>query len=235
HPYEQGNYTYDERTVDFRFVCSTPCPVSKEILDQEFAATAYAVSTLRGLTQSDMSSTILPFEVHATQDKRCPYIQGAAAYKTIITDDNNYTRGLLCFFYDTIPYDRSQFPYSTSVHEVTHLFEEGKYKKNTILDEGLSEMMESFFVKGNEKNSFCWKGNAWFKQVLTVSHDPHFVGGDLFFELCNQYGFDYKDLPALFSEFEKRKGEVDEKEFVTIINGIVGKDTSALFKEKEVI
>src|SRR3989344_288909 len=48
-PFDEGNYAYDERTRDFRLVCSKPCPVSKEILDQEFAAINYAVSTLRGL------------------------------------------------------------------------------------------------------------------------------------------------------------------------------------------
>ncbi len=234
-PFEAGDYAYDERTVDFRFVCRNPCPIPKAILDQEFASTSYAVSTLRGLTQSDIDPSVLPFEIHATVDARCPYIQGAAAYKTMFTDTNNYTRGLLCFFYDFIPYDRSKFPYSTSVHEVTHLFEEKKYTSNKIIDEGLSEMMESFFVKGNDKNSFCWNGNAWFKDVLTVSHDPHFVGGDLFFNLCNLDGFDYSDLPALFHALDARKGNTTTADFIHIINGIVGRDTNSVFKDHGVV
>ena len=234
-PFDNRNYAYDERTKDFRFVCSSPCPLSKAILDQEFAAINYAVSTLRGLTKSDINEELMPFEVHASEDSRCPTLPNALAYKTAFTDNNGYTRGLLCFFFDKLPYNRDKFPYSTSVHEVTHLFEYGKYKDNDIIDEGLSEMLESFFLKGNEKSSFCWQGNAWYKQVLKNSDDPHWVGGDLFFELCRQYGFDYDDLPELFRQLKNRKGNVNEAEFVKIINNIVGSDTTAIFKEAGVV
>ena len=234
-PFDNRDYSYDERTVDFRLVCKRPCPLPKNILDQEFAAIAYAVSTLRGLTQSDLDKNVLPFEVHASEDSICPYNPEALAYMTIFTDSNDYNRGLLCFFFDKLPYNRDKFPYSTSVHEVTHLFEYGKLKHNSILWEGLSEMMESFFLKGNDKNSFCWKGNEWYKQARIFSHDPHWVGGDLFFQLCNQYGFDYDDLPELFRQLGIRNGNVDEKEFVKIINNVVGKDTSDLFRKAGVI
>ena len=234
-PFDEGNYAYDERTRDFRLVCSKPCPVSKEVLDQEFAAINYAVSTLRGLTKSDINEELIPFEVHASEDKICQMLPKALAYKTIFTDSNGYSRGLLCFFFDKLPYNRDKFPYSTSVHEVTHLFEHGKYKDNDIIDEGLSEMLESFFLKGNDKNSFCWQGNAWYKQVLKNSDDPHWVGGDLFFELCNRYGFDYNDLPELFRQLDNKGGNVNEVEFVKIINNIVGRDTTSLFKKAGVI
>ncbi len=237
-PFENGDYSYDERTVDFRLVCRRDCPVSKDILDQEFAAIAYSVSTIRGLTQSDIDAYLLPFEVHASEDNKCKY-GSYLAYKTVFTDSNWFTRGLLCFFFDKIDYDRSKFPYSTSVHEVTHLFEENKVpygsgEGGSILWEGLSEMLESFFLKGST-NSFCWQGNAWYKQVLKNSNDAHWVGGDLFFELCNQYGFDYDDLPELFSQLDMRKGNIDEQEFVQIINNIVGSDTSQLFEKAGVI
>ena len=239
-PFEDGDYSYDERTVDFRLVCKRDCPVSKEVLDQEFAAIAYAVSTVRGLTQSDITPEILPFEVHASEDARCPMLQEALAYKTSYTDSQGYTRGLLCFFYDKLQYDRSKFPYSTSVHEVMHLFEENKvpYKNSGdgwVLGEGLSEMLESFFVKGNDKNSFCWQGNAWYKQALQNNHDAHWIGGDLFFELCKQYGLDYDDLPELFGQLELQKGQADEQEFVNIVNNIVRDDTSQLFRNAGVI
>lgn len=233
-PFEQGDYSYDERTVDFRLVCRRDCPVSKDILDQEFAAIAYAVSTLRGLTQSDLDKQILPFEVHASEDHICVYGQNYAAYMTLYTDSNNSTRGLLCFFYDKVPYNRDKFPYSVSVHEVTHLFEHGKYKDNAVIDEGLSEMLESFFLKGST-NSFCWQGNAWYKEVIKNSDDAHWVGGDLFFELCNQYGFDYDDLPELFRQLDNRNSNVDEQGFVQIVNNIVGRDTSQLFRNAGVI
>lgn len=235
-PFESGDYSYNERTVDFRLVCSRPCPVSKQILDQEFAAIAYSVSTLKGLTQSNINPELLPFDVHASDDNRCISDPNRyLAYKTTYVDSNGNSRGLLCFFYDKINYDRSKFPYSTSVHEVTHLFEDGKYKRNSVIDEGLAEMLESFFLKGNEKNSFCWQGNAWYKQVLKNSDDPHWVGGDLFFELCNQYRFDYINLPELFRQLELKNGNVDEREFVNIINKIVGSDTSQLFRKAGVI
>ena len=234
-PFDEENYAYDERTKDFRLVCINPCPVSKGILDQELAAINYAVSTLRGLTKSDINEELMPFEVHASEDSICQILPKALAYKTIFIDSNGYSRGLLCFFFDKLPYNRDKFPYSTSVHEVTHLFEHGKYKDNDIIDEGLSEMLESFFLKGNDKNSFCWQGNAWYKQVLKNSDDPHWVGGDLFFELCNRYGFDYNDLPELFRQLDNKGGNVNELEFVKIINGIVGSDTTSLFKEAGVI
>ncbi len=234
-PFEKGDYSYDERTVDFRLVCKNPCPILKTILDQEFAAISYAISTLRGLTKSDINKQLLPFEVHASEDVRCPLIKNAAAYMTTYTDSNGNNRGLLCFFYDKIDYDRSKFPYSISVHEVTHLFEYGKYKPNAVIAEGLAEMLESFFLKGNERNSFCWQGNAWYKQILKNSDDPHWVGGDLFFELCNQYRFDYDKLPELFRQLESRNGNVDEREFVNVINNLVGTDTSQLFKNARVI
>ena len=237
-PFEQGDYSYDERTVDFRLVCKRDCPVSKDILDQEFAAIAYSVSTIRGLTQSDIDTYLLPFEVHASEDNRCKY-GSYLAYKTVFTDSNGFTRGLLCFFFDKKDYDRSKFPYSVSVHEVTHLFEENKVprgsgKGGSILWEGLSEMLESFFLKGST-NSFCWQGNARYKQILTRSNDAHWVGGDLFFELCNQYGFDYDDLPELFEQLELRNGNIDENEFVKIVNNIVDSDTSQLFRNAGVI
>jgi hypothetical protein len=239
-PFEDGDYSYDERTVDFRLVCKRACPVSKEVLDQEFAAIAYAVSTVRGLTQSDITPDLLPFEVHASEDARCPLSEGAAAYMTWYTDSKGYHRGLLCFFHDKIPYDKSKFPYSTSVHEVTHLFEENKLpytrvEGGSVLWEGLSEMLESFFVKGNDRNSFCSEGNAWFKDLLKNSHDAHWIGGDLFFELCKQYGFDYDDLPELFRQLELQKGQADEQEFVNIVNNIVRDDTSQLFRNAGVI
>ncbi|MDO8740517.1 MAG: zinc ribbon domain-containing protein [Candidatus Woesearchaeota archaeon] len=239
-PFVSGNYEYDERTVDFRLVCKNPCPVSKDILDQEFAAIAYAVSSTRGLTQSDIDKDLLPFEVHASDDGVCPYLSGAAAYMSSFIDQNGYQRGRLCFFYDKINYNRDKFPYSTSVHEVMHLFEYNKVpygggKGGSVLWEGLSEMMESFFLRGNERNSFCWQGNAWYKQVLKNSDDAHWVGGDLFFELCNQYGFDYDDLPELFRQLDLKKGNIDVNEFVRIINNIVGADTSYLFRNAGVI
>ena len=234
-PFDNRDYSYDERTVDFRLVCKRPCPLPKNILDQEFAAIAYAVSTLRGLTQSDLDKNVLPFEVHASEDSICPYNPEALAYMTIFTDSNDYNRGLLCFFFDKLPYNRDKFPYSTSVHEVTHLFEYGKLKHNSILWEGLSEMMESFFLKGNDKNSFCWKGNNWYGLIVNNPHDPHGTGRQLFFSLCNQYGFDYDDLPELFRQLKIKGGNVDEKEFVKIINNIVGKDTSDLFRKAGVI
>src|SRR3989344_7483119 len=53
-PFDDRNYSYDERTVDFRLVCKRPCPLTKNILDQEFTAIAYSISTLRGLTQTDL-------------------------------------------------------------------------------------------------------------------------------------------------------------------------------------
>ena len=234
-PFDDRDYSYNERTLDFRLVCKRPCSLPKNILDQEFAAIAYSISTLRGLTQSDLDKNVLPFEVHASEDPICPLNPEALAYMTTFTDSNGYNRGLLCFFFDKLPYNRYKFPYSTSVHEVTHLFEYGKLKHNAVLWEGLSEMMESFFLKGNDKNSFCWKGNAWYKQARMVSHDPHWVGGDLFFQLCNQYGFDYDDLPELFRQLKINGGNVDEKEFVKIINNIAGADTSSLFRKAGVI
>lgn len=230
-PFDNRGYSYDERTVDFRLVCKRQCPLSKNILDQEFAAIAYAVSTLRGLTQNDLDKNVLPFEVHASEDNVCPYNPKALAYMTIFTDSSGYSRGLLCFFFDKLPYNRDKFPYSTSVHEVTHLFEYGKLKHNSILWEGLSEMMESFFLKGNDKNSFCWKGNNWYGLIVNNPHDPHGTGRQLFFSLCNQYRFDYDDLPELFRQLEIKNGNVDEKEFVKIINNIVGADTSSLFRK----
>ncbi len=234
-PFDNRDYSYDERTVDFRLVCKRPCPLPKNILDQEFAAIAYSISTLRGLTQSDLDKNVLPFEVHASEDSICPYNPEALAYMTIFTDSNGYNRGLLCFFFDKLPYNRDKFPYSTSVHEVTHLFEYGKLKHNSVLWEGLSEMMESFFLKGNDKNSFCWKGNNWYGLIVNNPHDPHGTGRQLFFSLCNQYGFDYDDLPELFRQLKIKGGNVDEKEFVRIINNIVGADTSSLFKKAGVI
>lgn len=235
-PFDEGNFAYDERTKDFRLVCTNPCPVSKQILDQEFAAINYAVSTLKGLTKSDINEELMPFEVHASEDNRCKLEKEKyIAYKTSFTDSNGYIRGLLCFFFDKIPYNRDKFPYSTSVHEVTHLFEDGKMTHNSILFEGLSEMMESFFVKGNEKNSFCWQGNNWYGKTVNNPHDPHGTGRQLFFELCNRYGFDYDDLPELFRQLDNAGGNVNEIGFVKIINNIVGSDTTSLFKKAGVI
>jgi len=34
--------------------------------------------------------------------------------------------------------------------------------------------------------------------------EAHATGRELFFALCDQYGFDYGDLPKLFRELEKR-------------------------------
>jgi len=121
-PFVDGNYAYDERTKDFRLVCTNPCPVSESILDQEFAAIAYAVSTLRGITKSDIHEKLLPFEVHASEDIICPDID-APAYMSSFVDSNGHERGQLCFKFDKVQYDRSNFPYSTSVHEVNHLFQ----------------------------------------------------------------------------------------------------------------
>ena len=116
---------------------------------------------------------------------------------------------------------------------MTHLFEYGKFERNSVIYEGLSQMMDSFFLKGN-KNSFCWEGNAWFKEAAQNNHDPHWVGGNLFFELCDQYGFDYDDLPLLFGEADKRDYLTSE-EFVQVVNEIVGEDTSHLFQNAGVI
>ena len=49
------------------------------------------------------------------------YGKGYLAYATV-----RGNRGLLCFFFDKLEYNRDKFPYSTSVHEVTHLFEYNK-------------------------------------------------------------------------------------------------------------
>ena len=231
-PFETGNYVYDERTQDFRLVCTNPCPVPKSVLDQEFASIAYAVSTLRGITQSDIESYYLPFEVHASADERCEFDPTSyLAYMSSYTDSNGYNRGLLCFFFDELPYNRDKFPYSTSVHEVTHLFEADKIPGSSVIWEGLSEMMESFFLKGNIRSSFCWQGNDWYKEEQYRDLDsPHNTGRELFFELCNRYSFDYDSLPALFREIDRR-GEVSIQEFVQIINSIVGADTSQVFRE----
>jgi len=229
-PFEESDYAYDQRTPEFRLVCTMQCPVSKAILDQELAAIAYAVSTLRGLTKSDINKEFLPFEVHASEDKRCPLLKGAAAYQTTYVDVNGNSRGLLCFFYEKMFYDRSKFPYSTSIHEVAHLFLRGKYEFHPVIDEGLAEVLDSFFLKGNERNSFCWRGNEWYAPGPGV-HDPHPVGRAMFFKLCKEYGFDYDDLPVLFGQINQRGGYVSQKDFVGIINSIVGADTSTLFRE----
>jgi hypothetical protein len=231
--FDKGNYEYDERTNDFRFVCTKPCPVSKTILDQEFAAISYAVSTLRGLTQSDIDPSIMPFEVHASEDGLCPLKY--QAYKKLFRDKNGNLKGVLCFFFDKRTYNRDKFPYSTSIHEVMHLFQEGKYRRNSVINEGLSGMLDSFFLKGNERNSFCWQGNFWYVEVAENDHDPHWVGGKLFFNLCNQYGFDYNHLPALFRGLEAMSSTPTERDFVNVINDIVGDDTSHLFREAGVI
>src|SRR3989338_5589092 len=227
-PFEDGDYSYDERTVDFRLVCKRDCPIPKETLDQEFAAIAYAVSTVRGLTQGDIDPSLMPFEVHVSEDDVCPTIKPyhnsqniARAYRSSYTDINGNSRGLLCFFYDIFPYEdfeRFYFPYTISVHETIHLFQQNKFPpysgSGEILTEGVAMVVDSFFVKGNERNSFCWEGNNWFKSIqYNNPDDPHGTGQELFFELCNQYGFDYDDLPALFRELERRNGGVDEKEF----------------------
>jgi len=240
-PFADGNYAYDERTVDFRLVCTHPCPLSKDILDQEFAAISYAVSTARGLTKTDIDDSIMPFEVHASEDEVCPMIPSALAYMNTFTDGSGYTRGKLCFFFDKLNYNRDKFPYSTSIHEVMHLFEVNKVPHDSgvggsVLWEGLSEMMESFFLKGNEMNSFCWNGNKWWLTELGYNpHDSHDVGRNLFFELCNDYGFDYDSLPTLFRELDRRGGDTNEGEFVNIVNNIVGSDTSHIFRNAGVI
>ena len=180
-PFDNREYGYDERTVDFRLVCADPCPVPERILEQEFAAMSYSLSILRGLTESDIEKELMPFEVHASEDSRCRFLDYARAYKTVFVDDNGHSRGLLCFFYDRIDYDRSRFPYSTSVHEVTHLFEDGKIRHNKVIWEGLAEMMESFFVTGNDQDSFCWEGNRRYDKLVNNPHDPHGTGRQLFF------------------------------------------------------
>jgi len=184
-PFAAGNYDYDKRTKDFRMVCTRPCPVDEKTLDQEFTAISYAVSTLRGLTKSDFDSLILPFEVHASEDKICPINPGALAYATTFEDDNGYRRGLSCFFFEQLSYNRDRFPYSTSIHEVTHLMEFNNIESNSPLYEGLSEMMESFFLKGNERTSFCWQGNNWYEEEqYSNPHDPHT-------ELAENYSLPY--------------------------------------------
>ncbi len=232
-PFAEGNYAYDERTADFRLVCSAPCPVSKNILDQEFSAISYSLATLRGITQTDIHPNSMPFEVHASEDKVCPPHEKGIAYAKKFTDTNGVRRGLLCFFYDEINYDRSKFPYSTSVHEVTHLFQQERFPRYKgsarALREGMAEMMDSFFLKGSRKDSFCWEGNDWFGDVVNNPHDPHGTGRQLFFELCQIYGFDYDDLPEFFERLDAYDRPVTVSEFVSIINSIVGADTTHLF------
>lgn len=246
--FDDRGYTYDRRTSDFRLVCSYPCPVSTAILDQEYAAIAYAVATLRGLTRSDLDQDLLPFEVHASEDEVCSFSPGAGAYMTeSFVDDNGYQRGLLCFFFDKIPYDRSKFPYSASVHEVTHLFE---YKKlpydystytegGSVLWEGLSEVMDSFFLKGNDPNSFCWEGNNQYGEIYSAPSEAHEKGRQLFHDLCKEYGFDYDGLPELFRTLDNYRQDYDRvapiEEFIKIINRIVGQDTTILFKNAGVV
>jgi len=238
-PFVKGNYGYDDRTRDFRFVCSKPCPVQKQILDQESAAISVALSTLRGITKSDINEKLLPFEVHASEDNICPD-KGAPAYMSgFFVDSNGYQRGLLCFKFDKVEYDRSNFPYSTSVHEVNHLFQEGKFPEytgnNRILTEGLSMILDSFFEKGNQKDSFCWQGNNWYSQIASRTDSVHIKGASLFFELCNQYGFDYNNLPELFRQLERKNGNVAVSDFISIVNNIVGDDTSHIFRNVGVI
>ena len=72
-------------------------------------------------------------------------------------------------------------------------------------------------------------------EVAENDHDPHWVGGKLFFNLCNQYGFDYNHLPALFRGLEAMSSTPTERDFVNVINDIVGDDTSHLFREAGVI
>ncbi len=237
-PFAPGNYDYDERSPDFRLVCAHPCPVSRTVLEQEFAAITYGVSTLRGLTNSNIDKSILPFEVHATEDAICPKID-APAYMSTFTDTGGYTRGKLCFLFDKVEYDRSKFPYSTSVHEITHLFQRGRFPpyqgSDRILTEGLSMVLDSFFEKGSVRDSFCWQGNAWYSKVAQSTDSVHKKGASLFFELCNQYGFDYDSLPELFRQLDVKSRPVTTQEFINIINSITGKDTSHLFKKVGVI
>ena len=230
-PFDNRNYEYDQRTKAFRFVCKIPCPVSKDILDQEFNAIDKSVSILRGLTQSDLHPNLLPFEVHASEDEVCGRIPGALAYANRFQDLNGYTRGKLCFFFEQLSYDRTRFPYSTSVHEVTHLFEFGKIETNLPIYEGLAEVMESFFLRGT-KTSFCDQNNKWWLSEIGINpHDPHDTGRELFFQLCIQYGFDYDDLPTLFQKIDQSGREITTQEFIQIINQIVGTDTTYLFQE----
>ena len=70
--------------------------------------------------------------------------------------------------------------------------------------------------------------------LLTTRTTPTELGGSCFFELCDRYGFDYDDLPELFRELDERK-EVNEEEFVGIINDITDRDTSRLFETAGVI
>ena len=176
-PFDNRNYAYDERHKDFRLVCTSPCPVSKQVLDQEDVAIEHAIRITRGLTQSDIDKSLLPFEVHASKDDVCPRSEGALAYMSSFVDTNGYSRGKLCFFFDELNYNRDKFPYSTSIHEVMHLFESNKVpygrpnlKGHSILWEGLSEMMESFFLKGSGRDSFCWEGNNWYNIAIHTMH-----------------------------------------------------------------
>jgi hypothetical protein len=232
-PFVEGGYSYDERTKDFRLVCARPCPVPEQVLEQEFAAISYAISVLRGVTQADIHPDLLPFEVHASADSLCKEGPWFLAYMdSNFTDANGHRRGLLCFFFDKKEYNRDRFPYSTSVHEVTHLFEYGRIVRHPVLWEGLSEMMESFFLRSNFRDSFCWEGNDWFGDIIDNPDDPHGTGRQLFFSLCEEYGFDYDDLPALFARLDR---ETDTEEFVAIVSDIVGKDTSEVFRKAGVI
>jgi len=231
---KESIYAYDEQTPDFRFVCQFPCNVSRAVLDQEFAALSYALATVRGITQSDIDDRLLPFEVHATEDDVCRQIPGGLAY-AYTSYRGGRLKAYLCFFFDVIEYDRSNFPYSTSMHEVTHLFEYLRIEREPVIYEGLSEMLESFFVKGSIKDSFCWKGNKWYTRASQFNQGPHYVGGNLFFQLCDQYGFDYENLPELFNKIDDKGGSVSAQEFVDIVNEIVEEDTSHLFEEAGVI
>lgn len=232
------NFDYDERTNDFRLLCASPCPVSNDVLDQEFASIAHSIQVMRGVTQSDIDSSLLPIDVHASEDVFCPFYDYAGAYSNTFFDGNKY-RGQLCFFYDTVPYDRSNFPYSTSIHEVMHQFQYYKLPRGErqegghILWEGLAEMMESIFLRANDKLSYCADKGTWWLDRFEANDneyttEAHNAGRALFVDLCLSHGFDYDDLPALFDGMEAGTLTTDA-DFVNLMSQVVGEDTRATF------
>lgn len=230
----------------FKLICEEPCGAATKLgpLDEEYKKDfkknmIIAYLKLKQLTKTDLPKEKFPINIHLTIDKICdtqaPHAAFARPYMTpgvicILTKPKFKIRKYLNTYHEFLAHELAHFYFPDSENQldlIEHplIYSLGEFIASPhVFTPELLKEYGSYAWDPNAKKSFCYD------RYFNVNDTPYRLK---MYNLCTQYGFDLKHVPAFLKELlawtDANPGKlITKQDYVEIFKKILGKDVSSV-------
>lgn len=222
---------------DIITVCENPCPINKDLLIAKHNGMENAIEKLRSFIGELPNK---PIYVHLNGDSDCGTAEDmnkSHGYISGFIREGKDGNLMICTFDYEI--ESKRFPFNQEnaikienqllfIHEMVH-----GYFKNTSVSYKIQEDFSkaiSFHISGN----CIWNSSEEKYDPVPVTTACKYKWNDFNInrDLCDNFGFDFKDYNFLFSKIKENVDNsitVDDNKVIQIISDYVGRDVSLAF------